>query len=71
MKKHVLAAVLWTYMTWYACNVLGAFAGLALPGALIGLAAGAVVLALPVMRGQATAPATTTQVGTAQIAAEG
>jgi putative effector of murein hydrolase LrgA (UPF0299 family) len=52
MKKRVLAAVLWTYVTWYACNVLGAFAGVALPGALFGLAAGAIVLALPVIRAQ-------------------
>ena len=52
MKKRVFAAVLWAYVTWYACNVLGAFAGLTLPGALLGLAAGALVLMLPVIRAQ-------------------
>ncbi len=55
MKKRVFAAVLWTYVTWYACNVFGAYAGLTLPGVAIGLLAGVVVLGLPIMRGQ-TAP---------------
>jgi len=70
MKKRVLAAVLWTYVTWYACNVLGAFAGLTLPGALIGLAAGALVLAIPVLRAQAMATATVPSPTPTTIAAE-
>jgi putative effector of murein hydrolase LrgA (UPF0299 family) len=52
MKKRAFAALLWTYATWYACNVLGSFASVALPGALIGLAVGALVIALPILRSQ-------------------
>ena len=52
MKKRVLATVLWAYAMWYACNVLGSFAGIALPGAFIGLAVGALVFAVPIVRAQ-------------------
>jgi hypothetical protein len=55
MKKRVLTAALWAYATWYACNVLGAFVGFALPGLFVGLAAGALVLALPVVQAQRVA----------------
>ena len=55
MKKRVLATVLWAYATWYACNVLGSFAGIALPGAVIGLAVGALVFAMPIVRAQRAA----------------
>ena len=56
MKKRVLATVLWAYATWYACNVIGAFAGISLPGALFGLVAGVIVFSLPVLRPQPSAP---------------
>ena len=55
MTKRVLSAVLWAYVTWYACNILGAFIMVALPGALVGLAVGALVFARPILRGQAVA----------------
>ena len=72
MKKRVLSAALWFYVTWYACNILGAFAGITLPGLLFGIAAGALVLALPVVRGQSVATAAVTPAQTAtRIAAEG
>jgi putative effector of murein hydrolase LrgA (UPF0299 family) len=58
MKKRALAALLWTYATWYACNVLGSFASVALPGALIGISVGILVLALPIMRAQQDAART-------------
>ena len=69
MKKRVLATVLWAYVTWYACNVLGAFTGVALPGALIGLAVGAIVFALPILRPEATTAAPVAS--PAGLAAEG
>jgi hypothetical protein len=71
MKKRVLSAALWFYVTWYACNILGAFAGLALPGLLFGIAAGAFVLALPVVRGQAATPAPASVNSPQAVAAEG
>jgi putative effector of murein hydrolase LrgA (UPF0299 family) len=58
MKKRVLAAMLWTYAIWYACNVLGSFAGIALPGAVIGLAIGALAFALPILRAERAAGTT-------------
>jgi hypothetical protein len=58
MKKRVLSAVLWAYVTWYACNIIGAFAGVALPGAILGLVAAALVFGLPILRQQPAAGAT-------------
>ena len=60
MKKRVLSAVLWAYVVWYGCEIVGTYAGFALPGALVGLAAGALVFAMPVLRGPSVAPASLT-----------
>jgi|1185.fasta_scaffold655881_2 hypothetical protein len=69
MKKRALAALLWTYATWYACNVLGSFANVALPGALIGLAVGAIAITLPIIRSQHEVPAAVST--PARVPAEG
>jgi len=50
MLKRLISAALWAYVTWYACNVLGAFAGVGLPGALLGTLAAIAVLGWPLLR---------------------